>query len=817
MKSIRVLSRVALLVGLGLAELVACSSDSRNTSTENLGVGSLQMPLQAVAASGHVYRLRNAVFQVTNFASGESSFLFSENDPNSVLLTAILNTGDYTVTLQPGWFMERLVSGGNNGGGGTGGVMGGGSAGAAGAFEEFPPPVSKGGGPSKGAGGSTGFLPIDIGSAGEEAIGGDPGSNGGSPGKAGAPGFGGTPAGGGTSVGGVVGEGGFVNAGGSVSLGGMVGLGGFISSGGIANGGAPGNGVFVEAQLISDAVQFFSIQSRSDSFVNYSFQIGGEVLQLNQGRINISIDVTEAEPQCDTPTDVTRSERVLLENDTAALGGVRLLDAFNAIASNGGQQSDGLRIYQEIYDSYATADQGILPDAVHCGDEVTDGQPTLNGYRIDCNRVEAQHVNDIDRFFLTSIVNRIDFTPANGANCGQQRMVFANPSRGRAFMILEAVVPNPAPELGVQGCLPLAKFWFEQNNVDDPFIRGQRLVNAFLKGDPELLAQGFGPFFTAENLTAGSGQIRTNQFDQDPWTLREFKLSLDGDQLRAIPFPTAEAPNGTLWDDTVALPQGEACRANFLTAMQGLFTDDLNQMSFVVDQQCRDAESRNDGAQAYAFRLSNGFRDTLNENLKGTGLSADDIANRAQFAGSCIGCHNEASGRSLGHGISAPFSNDFPQIEDFATSDCGARNLGTSCFQTSDALKTAFLPSRLNTLTNLLNVPIVPDPCDNGTGGSGGMGGKPSFGGSIGVGGVTGTSGSIGIGGRAGMVPGKDANRAAFSEARGLVLATAPAPRVQIRLPSVNTPIRELVRLDSAIRLQSGALTISGRSAQSTH
>jgi len=547
--------------------------------------------------------------------------------------------------------------------------------------------------------------------------------------------------------------------------------------------------MFVDASLLSDATQFFSILGRSDSFVNYSFQIGGDVLHFDQGRLSVSIDVTEAQQQCDTPPDVTRPERILLENDTAALGNVRLRDVFQALAANGGFASDGSTLFQQIYDSYASAANARLPDAVHCGDEMTDGVPTLNGYPIDCDRIERFHIDSIDKFFATAIVNRIDLAPANGANCGQQRMVFADPSRGRAFMIVEAQIPNPAPELGIKGCLPLAQFWMDQNSIDDPFQRGQRLLTAFLSGDPGLAAQGFGPFYTATNLTVGSGQIRTNQFDQFPWMLREFKLALDGSKIKAVPFPTAEAPHGDLWNENRALPQGAACRENFLGSLNGLLTNDLDLMTFVVDQSCRDSESRDDFSQFYGSQLTPGFAAQLDDKLRGTGLTSQDIANRATFAGSCIGCHNESSGLSLGNGLTAPFREDFPHVLESLSNDCGSRNPGASCFQLSNALKTVFLPSRLKTLTGLLGSPIITDPCDtdSGTGGSG-------------------------TGGSTSGPPKHD-----LAGALAITDATSPAPRVNIQLPQANVSIGELVKADAQIRSLSGEVTISGRSAQSTH
>ena len=181
------------------------------------------------------------------------------------------------------------------------------------------------------------------------------------------------------------------------------------------------------------------------------------MIEFNRGNLHIGIDVDD-KPLCQPPEGVTRVERVMMETNEQAVASVAIGDVFKALASNGGHGGDPLRLYQEIFDSYATADQALLPDAVHCGDETTDGDTTLNGYHIDCNRREAAHVNDMDKFFATAFVNRMDLAPANGAHCGQQRMIFANNSQGRTFMILEAQIPNPSPELGIDGCRPLAQF-----------------------------------------------------------------------------------------------------------------------------------------------------------------------------------------------------------------------------------------------------------------------------------------------------------------------------------------------------------------------
>jgi hypothetical protein len=769
--SIRWWSRLAFVAGVGLTALTACSSGRPDGhGGEEKGTGTLALALQATGPSGSVYMLRKAFFQITNIRTGETvEFLSTEDAPQEQTeLTTLLLTGDYTVTLLPGWFIER-VSGPNGGGaggaspGGFGGTAAGGSGmipfGGAFGEDEEPLPAPKAEKPPKG------------GEGGDSASGGTGGSGFESGGEG--PEVGGAPSFGGSFTAGTFSGG----AAGSPTAG--TGSGG---SGGVVLG--P-----VEAQLLSNAVQFFNIFSLQDSFVNFQFRVGEEPIDFTKGRLHIDIGIQEDETVCVPPDGVVMPERVLMETNTSALSTIALKDVLNALATNGGHSADPLRIYQEIYDSYATADVGQLPDAIHCGDELTDDAPSLNGYPIDCNRAELNHVNDPDSFRATAFVNRIDLAPANGAHCGQQRMIFASNSQNRAFIILEAQIPNPAPELGIDGCLPLAQFWLDQNAIPDASARGARLAQAFVSGAPELLAAGFGPFYTAENLTVGSGQIRTNQFDSDPWTLREFKLALDGESIRAVPFPVAESPNGALWNENVPLSQGEACRENFLGAIDGLLTDDLQRMTFVVDSACKDAESRNDFSQDYESQLSSGFRSQLEEKLLGTGLSASDIANRAQFAGSCIGCHNESSFKSLGNGVTAPISFDFPQVTEFAQGCTGGET--GQCFPISPALSQAFLPSRMLVMSGLLGFPIIPNPCDGGSGSGGSTG--------------SGGGGPPGSGGKAGIdFPVSPGN-------------SEPAPAIVTELPSVDEPIAQMQEEDAEIRELYGDVTLSGRSAKATH
>jgi hypothetical protein len=742
-------SRLAFIAGMGLTTMVACSSDRANHGGEEQRAGTLTLPLRTVSNTGSVYFLRNAFFLVRSLDTGETQFISTEDGlPERSEIVLRLASGSYEVTLFDGWFLERF-SGSGGGSGGSTGAAGSSSMGGKGGFPF-------GGAPAEDVPAHAVPPPESAGAAGEPA-----------------------------------------SSGGSSSMGGSGPVGGEGPEGG--SGGGTTNGEIVQnARLVSDPTQFVFISPQSDEFVNFSFRVGDDVIEFKKGNLHITFDVDD-QPLCVPPPDVTHKERVLLESNESALKGVSLRQVFDALATNGGRKGDGQTLYRQIFDSYATAQEGVLPNAAHCGDETTNGDTTLNGYHIDCNRVERFHVDDMDSFFPTAFVNRLDLAPANGAHCGQQRMIFASNSQGRAFMIVEAQIPNPSPELGIEGCRPLAQFWLDQNDISDPLVRGQRLLQAFLVGGAPGL-ENFGPFYTAENLTVGSGQIRTNQFDQDPWTLREFKLALDeSGGLTAVPFPVAESPNGALWDENSKLPQGAACRKNFLEALDGVLTDDMSQMSFVVDSACKDAESRNDFTEDYANQMSDSpdFAAQIENKLRSVGskLSAQDVANRARFSGSCIGCHNESQFSSLGNGVFAPASFDFPQVTE-GRETCG--DGGGSCFSTSVALKTVFLPGRLQALGSL--VPVVPDPCVAGGGGSG-QGGTSGSGGSIGIGGSVNTGGSMPIG---------------KNNQKGMASVEA-APVIEIELPPADEPVEQMQEEEQEIRQEYGDVTISGKSAQSTH
>ncbi len=73
--------------------------------------GQLELALTARGASGSLYRLRRADFQVFKQDFSFFTFLSSENDPLATTLEATLDSGDYQIDLFDGWFLEKVIDG----------------------------------------------------------------------------------------------------------------------------------------------------------------------------------------------------------------------------------------------------------------------------------------------------------------------------------------------------------------------------------------------------------------------------------------------------------------------------------------------------------------------------------------------------------------------------------------------------------------------------------------------------------------------------------------------------------------------------------
>ena len=83
-----------------------------------------------------------------------------------------------------------------------------------------------------------------------------------------------------------------------------------------------------------------------------------------------------------------------------------------------------------------------------------------------------------------AVVNRLDLAAADGAHCGEMRLIYARGTRsgpGAFLIIFEGQYPNPQPANGINGCKPVADLWAAQAANTDADALGE-LEDLFYAG-----------------------------------------------------------------------------------------------------------------------------------------------------------------------------------------------------------------------------------------------------------------------------------------------------------------------------------------------
>lgn len=390
----------------------------------------------------------------------------------------------------------------------------------------------------------------------------------------------------------------------------------------------------------------------------------------------------------------------------------------------------GATIFRQFWDTQNDASSAEVPSSPHCSDN---GNPingyTINGYPIQCPRQEgwlAQGDVDatINTYRVVALVNRLDLAHHGWRNCGEFRIIYATGSGGNNtnFIIFEAVLPNPKPGCR-EACLPIAEFWASLSGIDDLPTRAQMLETFYYYGLP-----GFRPVVHVDHYSAGgvsgaygssgSGQIRTNQFIQSPWTLREFKTVIDCATtpctFNIVPIMVKMNPFPLLWDENDGHPNGANFRADTVAQLNRLSSGDLMQIGYEVELRHDDGESVQLPSDNYREHIDD--QGTFAASLAGNSLTADHIANRA-LAQSCHGCHRPSNfdltvPDSIGmvttpSGSSPPTIDYWPDALTFShvAPQASIRpELGNQVgYRLSPALMQFFLPHRLNFLVAQLN------------------------------------------------------------------------------------------------------------------
>ncbi|WP_224247509.1 hypothetical protein [Hyalangium gracile] len=385
-----------------------------------------------------------------------------------------------------------------------------------------------------------------------------------------------------------------------------------------------------------------------------------------------------------------------------------------------------LQLFQQWWDTQRPAPGlGLGP---HCTDA---GIANMNGFPYACPRAEGNQAT-VDPFINPTgpnsympigLFNRFDLAPTNGANCGEYRILFAR--RGgvtdgaRNLIIFEAVLPNPSPSRGLHGCRLVANFWANLSANNDVSARAAALKSFYFTG-----LSGFMPVVHIDNYgnrASNTGQVRTNQFMEFNWLLREFKVKKTcgtACTLQFIPITVKTNPGGSLFSpgSTHALA-AEFQATAFPGQVPALAVNNVNTFNMTLADKFNAGESDSQEGPTSDANYSDFFGtgpSTLRTNIQAkiptsSGLTPDHIVARAK-ALSCAGCHQLSNGAALGGGITWPNSLGFVHVRE---SSPEASPEGGTRFVVSPALTSTFLPHRKAVLEHFVNTACGDGVCQS--------------------------------------------------------------------------------------------------------
>ena len=436
---------------------------------------------------------------------------------------------------------------------------------------------------------------------------------------------------------------------------------------------------------------------------------------------------TRRRPVSPSPIPEIDSFRSLMITDAPALEGFTLQRVMESLVARSETSTTALELYRQMFDTQNPR-PGFTGSGIHCDDETTEGTFTRNGFPIHCPSPEGV-LADTDPFESQSsesylpiaVVNRFDLSPPDGENCGQYRVIFAKRSgignaSDRIHLIFEAVLPNPFPQLGLNGCRPIALFWADLSTISSVRERASRMEMFFFDG-----FGGFPPVLDPAHLGAEGGSIRTSQFmtrgafaGRSP---RFYQFELDrrcddsGCRLIAEPAPLENMPYGSFFNGEKTSAQATAFREFFLTQVRSLAVRDVNLYSMEIPESYNVTES--DGESEPVFIYDGQFNKGLGTpegQAFAAGVQAEldsigskvlpvEIMARADTL-TCAGCH-QIDGE-IGEGVVFPRSLGFEHVTEDPRHMQTGEDGELSRFGISPALRDVFIPHRKRILEDFL-------------------------------------------------------------------------------------------------------------------
>jgi hypothetical protein len=366
----------------------------------------------------------------------------------------------------------------------------------------------------------------------------------------------------------------------------------------------------------------------------------------------------------------------------------------------------------------------------------------LNGFPYTCRPDPAEGMQagtdpftepetNPDAYLPIGLFNRFDLAPADGAHCGEYRIVYAKRSgilnnRQRNLLIFEAILPNPHPRQELAGCRKIVDFWAKLSTTDDINQRADDLERLYFHGlknvEPVVHVQHYG-----DNPTQ-AGQVRTNQFMQDfdppvedpprSWSLREFKLkrTCSGGRcytMQFLPVTVKVNPFGPLHNSDSTEPEALNYQTYFLTQVGDLAADSVTGIRFAVPDEFNSGQSQASGSDEadylahFQAAADPSFEADIQAKLIeiGSTLTPDHIIKRA-LSQSCAGCHRllntteeKPDIANVGSGLVWPESLGFTHVTERETEVVD----GQTRFLISHALLDVFIPQRQRIMEDYLN------------------------------------------------------------------------------------------------------------------
>lgn len=407
---------------------------------------------------------------------------------------------------------------------------------------------------------------------------------------------------------------------------------------------------------------------------------------------------------------------------------------------------DSLTVFRAFVQSFDVRGDDQSFTSPRCDDESpsVDGYSTLNGFAVPCPAEAASLYWQLPSWKPLAITNRFDLAPAGGENCGEQHLSFFYDTSAagqpafplQAYLRFEAVIANPAPDLGLEGCRPLIDFWASLGRAeyDTPVPRGRALELAFFgtslsandaqlapsdasSPSPELtrlMNSGMEPLLSAAHF----GHVGRLQLlylgDFGIWHFFEHQLLSASEGYVARHPLTQTLPVAALLDDH---PKRDACVNALLASIPGLLSEDVNLLRMTIDPTCFDATNEStattlvDGLTSAPLGpdLVNQLDDRMQSYYPELGLHGRDVAVRAQFGGTCTGCHYMTDSPWSNPSSVSQVSRDRMQACASAGPDASRR-----CYARSPLLDTVFVPHWTQVLDDFYQHPGSYGPLPNG-------------------------------------------------------------------------------------------------------